>query len=295
MPENLGYPINSTDDDIYFMISPDNKRGYYSSVKENGLGESDIYLITMPKRAELKPFISITPTGFNIPKPYDRHLFTASRAKIAAPFTIYKGKIMEDVTKTPLNANLTIIDGENADLISTLSSDKEGNYEIALLSGYTYAVRVEKQDYLFYSDNIQIPQASDYQLLLKDIYLQKMQVGAKVVLKNIFFETNKSALQPYSTTELDKLYGVLTENPKMKVEISGHTDNQGSTDYNKKLSAGRAKAVTDYLIRKGIVPERLKYAGYGKDSASFSFPNTSGNNLCARLIQFQTACSGLDR
>ncbi len=84
------------------------------------------------------------------------------------------------------------------------------------------------------------------------------------MLKNIFFDTDKYELKPASTTEFEKLLELLKKNPKMKIEISGHTDNVGDAKYNQVLSENRAKAVYNYLINHGITAERLTYKGYGK-------------------------------
>lgn len=96
-----------------------------------------------------------------------------------------------------------------------------------------------------------------------DISLIKVKVGKKIVLNNILFETGKSVLTKSSYEEIDRLLSILEENPKMKIEISGHTDKTGSEPLNFKLSENRAKAVVDYLVQKGISSSRLEYKGFG--------------------------------
>ncbi|MBP9990357.1 MAG: OmpA family protein [Bacteroidales bacterium] len=91
-------------------------------------------------------------------------------------------------------------------------------------------------------------------------------VGSTIVLKDIYFEFDKNTLLQQSYKELVRLIDLLRENPKMKIEIQGHTDNQGSASYNQRLSEQRAKAVVDYLVRHGIEAKRLSYKGYGKES-----------------------------
>ena len=98
---------------------------------------------------------------------------------------------------------------------------------------------------------------------MKNIQLRRADIGTVVVLKNIFFDFNQSELKPESFVELDKLAEYLTHN-KVNIEIGGHTDNQGSDEYNDRLSLERAKAVYDYLVGKQIDPSRLRYQGYGK-------------------------------
>jgi outer membrane protein OmpA-like peptidoglycan-associated protein/tetratricopeptide (TPR) repeat protein len=282
-PENLGYPINSTDDDIYFTISRDNKRGYFSSLKEEGLGETDIYTISMPDKSDFKPFQKLEPSPFNQKKPFFAPpLEVKSNVYPQTPFTILRLKIVDEVSNQPIVTALQIIDLFTGFPIFEKTTSETGNEEISITSGKNYGLRLEKQGYLFYSDVLELPYSSDYQLLLKDIYMKKIQVGSKVVLRNIFFDYNKSSLQPVSETELDKLYELLNENKLLKVEISGHTDNVGSAEANKKLSTARAKSVVDYLILKGVSPTRLKYMGYGKERPVADNESEMGRQLNRR-------------
>jgi len=89
-------------------------------------------------------------------------------------------------------------------------------------------------------------------------------VGSTIVLKNVFFDYNKATLKPESYLELDRVVKLLTDNPSMRIELSGHTDNRGTAEYNQKLSEDRAKSCVDYLTSKGIAPSRLEYKGYGE-------------------------------
>ncbi|MDX2190965.1 MAG: OmpA family protein [Bacteroidota bacterium] len=280
-PENLGYPINSADDDIFFMISADNKRGYYSSFKEGGYGESDIYVISMPQKEPMKTFETKVPNYFNITVPGLTQLQLLPPPLIT-PFTLFSGKIYDDEYKLPIQANIMVIDNTTGVLIAQSQTESSGSLYIPLLSGVNYGIRIEKDGYLFFSENIDIPFSFDYQLYLKDIWLQKIKIGSKTVLRNLFFETNLAVLKPESETELGKLYDLLTENPNMKVEISGHTDDVGTDDYNKKLSLARAKSVADYLIKKGININRLKYKGYGKEKSVADNSTEAGRKLNRR-------------
>jgi outer membrane protein OmpA-like peptidoglycan-associated protein len=124
-------------------------------------------------------------------------------------------------------------------------------------------INVSKEGYLFYSDGVFIKEKNDrLKPYVKNIPLLPLQVGSSVVLKNIFFELDKSQLKTESEVELNKLLTFLNNNPGVKIEIGGHTDNQGSDEYNQNLSEERAKAVYEYLISNNIVAERLSYKGY---------------------------------
>lgn len=117
----------------------------------------------------------------------------------------------------------------------------------------------------FLSDmkQVNIPQSYSAESYKLDGSLIKVKVGKKVVLNNILFQTGKSILTTSSFTELDRLLGILNDNPLMKIEISGHTDNTGSLQLNLKLSEDRAKSVVEYLVQKGIERTRLEYKGFG--------------------------------
>lgn len=118
-----------------------------------------------------------------------------------------------------------------------------------------------------------------------DLCCLEYEVGKSFKLKNIFFETDKSELLPQSYKELDKLVGVLNDNPNMVIEIQGHTDNQGSYKYNIKLSQNRSHAVVDYLVENGILKERLYYKGFG-DTRPISTNETDDGRQMNRRVEF---------
>ncbi|MBK7181980.1 MAG: OmpA family protein [Bacteroidetes bacterium] len=117
---------------------------------------------------------------------------------------------------------------------------------------------------MFHSENFDLPDAAEYIEIEKDIYLNKIEKGAKIVLNNIFFDYNKATLRSESFSELARVVKIMNENPTIQIEISGHTDTRGSSEYNQKLSEDRSKSVVDYLIKQGVATARLKYKGYGE-------------------------------
>jgi len=129
--------------------------------------------------------------------------------------------------------------------------------------GKDYVFNVNRKGYLFYSDNFLLSQRAPDSTYEKNIPLQPIEVNASIVLKNIFFETNKFQLDPKSQAELDKIIQLLNDNPTVKIQIAGHTDNIGNAADNLKLSENRAKAVIAYLASKGIDSKRLTPKGYG--------------------------------
>lgn len=281
-PENIGYPINTADDDIYFVLSADNKHGYYASEREGGVGEKDLYIISMPEPEKLA---EVTSKETTLLKTETTKKKIAPIAKVESfnPITILKGTVKDAITKDPIEANLLIIDNQKNELISEIKSNSEtGAFLIILPSGKNYGISIEKADYLFHSENFDIPASTNYQEVYKEIELKKVAIGSKIILKNIFYDFAKATLRPESTAELDRLYQLLVDLPNLKIEISGHTDNKGSAELNKELSLARAKSVVDYLVKKGIKESRLKYAGYGFDRPIATNETEEGRQLNRR-------------
>jgi outer membrane protein OmpA-like peptidoglycan-associated protein len=282
-PQNMGYPINTADDDIYFVLSADNRHGYYSSEREGGLGEMDIYLISMPKPEVLAEVNSKDVTIASNTEPAKKKMSMVAKVESFNPITILKGTVRDAMTKEALEADLEVVDNEKNEIISELKTNKAtGTYLVVLPSGKNYGIRVQRQDYLFHSENFDIPQSANYQEIVKDVELKKVKIGTKIVLRNIFFDFDKATIRPESSLELERLYQLLVDIPTLKIEVSGHTDNKGSAEYNKELSGKRAQSVVDFLISKGIKADRLKSAGYGFERAISSNDTDEGRQLNRR-------------
>lgn len=266
-PENIGYPINTADDDVFFVVSANGKHGYFASIKEGGYGEKDLYVVTFlgPEKQ------GITSTEDN--------LLASRTAPIAEKqieqgieiktnqLTILKGKVMDAITLQPVDASIEITDNQKNEQVAIFTSNSTtGKYLVTLPSGKNYGIAVKADKYLFHSENFDIPKTSVYQEITKDVLLKKVEVGSKIILKNIFFDFDKATLRPESTAELERLVGLLNEIGSLRIEISGHTDSRGAAAYNQKLSEDRSKTVVDYLIKKGINTSRLEYKGYGMTS-----------------------------
>lgn len=265
-PENLGYPLNTPDNDVFFVISASGKHGYYSSFSDKGLGEKDIYLVTF--LGPEKPMVLNNEDNLlaSLTAPVKETVLAPTLEIKEAQLTILKGVISDDMSKKPLEATIEIIDNrQNISIATFASNSASGKYLVSLPAGKNYGIAVKKDGYLFHSENFDISTAAAFQEVIKNISLKSVDVGSTIVLKNIFFDLGKSTLRSESTNELERLGKLLYDNPTLKIEISGHTDNKGSAELNKKLSDGRAKAVVDYLISKGITGDRLTYVGYGKE------------------------------
>jgi outer membrane protein OmpA-like peptidoglycan-associated protein/tetratricopeptide (TPR) repeat protein len=232
-PENLGSPINTAGDDVYFVLSADGKIGYYSSNKEGGFGQQDIYSIRMP-------------------------------VEDAPELALLKGTIKDDQTGKPTEATITVTDNATKEVVAQYRSNSEtGQYLMALPSGKNYGIAIEKEGHLFYSENVSLNDADGFKEYKQDITLVTVKTSSKIVLKNIFFDSGQSTIRLESTAELLKLADFLKKNPSVRIEISGHTDNIGDETLNQKLSEMRAKTVVNFLVQNGVSASRLVAKGYG--------------------------------
>ena len=279
-PLNLGYPINTTDDDIYFVITASGRHGYYASSKAGGYGEKDIYIITF----KLPEVATIETTEPNL-KIEDKE---APISVISTPSLILlKGIVTDAQTGKPVEATLFIIDNEKNDTLYEITSNSTtGKYLVTLPSGKNYGIVAQAPNYLFHSENFDIAQNTAYQEVQKDIQLKAIKKGEKIILKNIFFDFDKATLRKESIAELERLHKILTDNPKIKIKIGGHTDNVGSDAYNQQLSEKRAKAVVDWLIQHGIDASRLQYQGYG-ESVPIATNETEEGRQLNRRTEFE--------
>jgi outer membrane protein OmpA-like peptidoglycan-associated protein len=246
---NLGYPLNTFNDDNSLLVYPSGKLAFFASDRPGGFGGLDIYQFELP--GDVRP----------------------------EKITYVKGKVYDAKTKAPLEANFELVDLETQKLVTRSYSQKNGEFLVTLTANKNYLVNVNRESYLFYSDNFSLKaQEADFNKPFQlDIPLEPIDTGSIVELKNVFFDVNKWDLKPESRAELDKLVALLTKNPGMKIQLSGHTDNTGDKKANLTLSANRAKAVYDYLVTNGkIAAARLSYRGYGDTMPKV--PNTTPEN-----------------
>lgn len=264
-PRNLGYPINTPDNDIFFVPAANTRFGYYTSVREEGLGGRDNYKITF--LGEPKPPVLNAEDNLiaSLSEPMrDRVVEPEVEIKTSA-MAILKGLIVDEVTGDPVKARIELTDNATAQAVAEFGSESAtGKYLVTLPSGKNYGIAIKADGYLFHSENFNIPADANFKTYVKNIKLKRIEVGKSVVLRNIFFDTGKYDLRPESKTELERLESILRENPQIRMEISGHTDNVGSDENNQLLSENRAKAVVEYLIEAGIERARLTYMGYGE-------------------------------
>jgi outer membrane protein OmpA-like peptidoglycan-associated protein/tetratricopeptide (TPR) repeat protein len=367
-PANLGYPINTTGDDVFYVLSADGKRAYFSSAREGSLGDKDLFKMTMknvvvdptallvgyltfnghttdiPKDVrisaidketgelvqEIRPnyktgkYLMVLNPGPN-GKTYKLNFEASGYLPVTEELKVDPGSSYEELKKETRLKLVNFETKKSGDVSLTgLVSDDKGNpipdvklvvkdntsgkilkihqiigdsglYYVSLPTGKNYNVSYEEDGYLFHSENIDIPKQTDFSVIRRNVTLQKVEMGSSVVLKNVFFGAGNATLTESSKAELEKLYDILTQNVKLKAEISGHTDITGSEDVNLRLSQERAQAVVDYLVKnkrtyyvapyyyKGIDKKRLVPVGYGSSKPIADNDTPEGMQLNRRV------------
>lgn len=232
-PVNLGRPLNTTGSDKYFTIGGSGELGYFSSDREGN--QLDLFEISIPE--EMRP----------------------------QPTVVVRGMVTNAKTSNPVGAYVIVEDLNSGELVAASKSNSvTGNYLVVLPAGKSYSVSANKEGFFFYSQRFDVLITSKFEEIKKDIDLKPIEKGVKVILNNIFFETGKATLSPQSRLELGKAIDLMKQNPSMKIEVGGHTDNVGDDTANIKLSHDRAKSVLDYLVMAGINTQRVQAKGYGE-------------------------------
>ena len=334
--ENLRAHINTPDDDLFFVQTSDNKRGYFSSIRKGNYGEKDIYRVDFenivieplsllkgiltfngtnktPSNVKItatnaetgqvvqkiKPneltgkYIMILPLGVN-GKTYNINFEADGYQSVSVslnipPNTSYqeiekeflmqlinlesktlgtigiKGVVRNKEGKPIPGATINMQDNLTGKFIETFNTTIDsGSYYFIVNREQNYNINYEAKGYLFHSENVNIPKNAEYENLKKDVVLEKIEIGSKIVLNNIFFESNKLILTKESNLEIDKLVKFMIDNPELVIEVSGHTDNKGNPAANLKLSQSRSQVVVNALIEKGINKTKLIAKGYGQ-------------------------------
>lgn len=236
-PTNLGYPLNTHEDQVSLFVSTNGKNGYYSyeRVLPSGQKESLLYQFEFPESGILE----------------NRTVYLT-------------GYILDKETKEPLSANIELYElGDDAPFSIFDSDPVSGKYYSILSENLNLSIYIDAPGYLFENQIFDISEAFGDEIR-KDIYLTPIRAGGNVRLNNIFFEFNSASLTDASKTELMKVDDFLNDNPTVRIKIEGHTDDQGSEAYNLALSEKRARAVYDFLINLGHKPASLSYVGFGE-------------------------------
>lgn len=244
--QNLGYPLNSFAYEGGIYVTRDGEQAYFATDRYSENGDLDIYHFDLPEQDK--------PT----------------------PATYVTGTVTDKATGKPVEAIVQFLQLETGNIENQVMAGHSGDFFLTLPTGKDYALNVSMPGYLFYSEHFSLASIDPSKPFKLEVKLQPVAVGEKLVLKNIFYEKEAYALKTESKVELNKLVTFLKENPTMKIEIGGHTDDSGTAAFNKDLSQKRADEVKQYLISQGIDAGRLNTKGYGQDEPMV--PNTSEEN-----------------
>lgn len=293
-PENIGYPLNSWEYDGFFTLSPDKKKGYFSTAKEGGMGEADIYSITFlepkykPKPKPVVAKVQEEKIKTELPKQEEFVDPVIEIHKVSKVVTLLKGKVIDELNAAPLNAIISLVDNTTNKVITKINSHPTtGEFELIIPHGGNYGVATEKGGYLFNSINFSLPQFAEYQEIDTHIIMVRAEVGSKVVLRNVFFDIGKSDLKAESIAEVENIRELLVRDSHLRVQINGHTDNSGNAASNKALSLKRASSVVSYLVQKGIEASRLTAKGYGSDRPIVSNDDEEGGRAINRRTEIE--------
>ncbi len=249
-PVNLGKGINTDADEVGLYVDLQGERAYFASGRDGGFGGLDIYSFKLGK--DKKP----------------------------GRVSYVKGTVVDDETGKPLSANIEVL---NLSTNAVMLRDSSDYFFSTLEPGGNYAFNVNRSGYMLYSENFQ-PELSSidspYMIVARLKPIKKDQTS---VLRNILFDVNKFELKPESYFELNKVLALLSANPKMKIEISGHTDNTASDAINIPLSLNRANAVYNFLVSKGIDKSRMSTKGFGAGKPVADNGSAEGRSLNRRI------------
>lgn len=252
LPENLGYPVNTIENEGSLFVAADGVTAYYASDRADSRGGLDLYKFEL--RDDVRPLK-----------------------------TLYvQGTVTDAATNKTIPCAVELIDNATGKTITKVQTDETGFYFMTLPVGKDYTFTVNRRGYLFYSDLFELSKKTADSIYIKDIALQQITINASTVLKNILFEFNSAQLQPVSMIELDKLLQLMNDNQNVKVRINGYTDNTGSDAHNIQLSTERAKAVASYLISKSVKADRLTWKGFGASNPVANNSTEEGRALNRR-------------
>ncbi len=236
LAENMGYPLNTHRSEIGFVVNSVGDKVYFSSngLDQNGRG-MDIYEADLDERLR--------------PQKVD----------------FFIGKVVDDETDAPLEADIKLCNTKNEKVISQSKSNRYTGKCILRVpaTGDEYAYTASAQGYMPLNEKIDESDTNTGEI--HQIRLKKAGAGANIVLNNVFFDTNSYDLKEESKFELNQIVKFMQANPDIRIRFEGHTDSQGSRALNTKLSDNRAQSVKKYVVSQGIDASRIEAKGFGPD------------------------------
>ena len=283
-PENLGAPINTPNDELYFVTTASGRYGYFASDRPGGTGGLDLYRITFlgalkePQLDQDDRLLSEQKRLIREPKP-------VLVVPVVTPnVTLLRGVVTNITNQQPVPAKLDVINNANGQTIASFQTTPTGRFLVPLPTGTNYALVVQNEDFLNYFDNVNLPPDAGYSEAKHDIRLQKLEPGSNIVLHNVFFDPGQAVLRPESTAELTRLAQLLSDHSRLKLLLAGHTDEAATADQNKELSQRRVQAIAAWLVAHKIKTERITATGYG---ATVPYNDTDAGRLLTRRTEFK--------
>jgi len=273
-PVNVGHPINSSYDDLFYILTEDGKSGFFTSNRSESLTSShpnccdDVYAFIPgppppPPEKEDTVETVVVPTTRNLEGRIVQELENGSLTNSSVTGTLVKINRVKD-------------DG-SLEFVRQFYTKEDGRFNLDVDIGGDYQISVQKSGYFNKNINISIDDETS-EAIKKDIGLELIPDRA-IVIKNIYYEFDKSNLTPEAETTLDTtLVNLLAENPSLIIEISSHTDSKGADSYNERLSQNRAESVVRHLTKRGVAPNRLRAKGYGESQPIANNKNEDGSD-----------------
>ena len=296
-PENMGYPINSPDDDIYFSGTKDGKHWYYSSVREDGMGYSDIYTIKPIEEVKKEPVVAKNPEPVKeepkqpVVEPVKEQPKVEPKVEPVKPTIVpvkYVIKVVDAETDAPHDAKVRMQGLKDNAPAGMMTNGNDYEFSISNKAAKDYRLSVEREGYIFQNVTVRIEAASTTpKTITNTIRMRKLVVGAVSILRNIYFDFDRATFKTEAYPELNKLEAMMKQNQNLMVEIAGHTDSYGTKEFNKGLSQRRAMAVKSFLTSKGIDPRRVKTVGYGEDKPLASNDDEEEGRQLNRRVEFK--------
>ena len=311
-PINLGKQINTAEDEVSPFLASDGRTLYFASSGRPGYGGHDIFMskrqgdgwTSWSEPLNLGP--EINSIGFDayytLPASADYAYLVSNTNSYGAadlvrvklpeaikpePVVLLLGRTLNAKTKNPMSADILFEDlAEHKEVGEAISDPKTGSYRITLPNGRNYGIRAVAKGFLSVNENLELITITKYTEIQKDLFLVPLEVGETMQLNNVFFEQGRPILKSQSFPELDRLVQIMAENPTVKIEVSGHTDNVGNKDALMKLSQDRVLAVKAYLEKKGIKKDRVDGKGYGA-TQPIAPNSTEENRQRNRRVEFK--------
>ena len=267
---NPGKPLNSRGDD--FGVNPYNPtRGFFTSNREGGAGDDDIYTFVNDD-PNLK-IVNYTLKGTTLtPKSDTKELNVLG------------------------NSTVKLLDREGQ-VIEETFTDSDGNFKFIVYSDEEYILIGEKENYFstrgeFSTIGKELDKSKLKEFITnveyeKNLILDRIIVNKSIVLDNIYYDLDKSDIREDAAVELDKLIVILRDNPNISIELSSHTDDRASVDYNQNLSQRRAESAVSYILSKGIDDNRITARGYGESQLIILNAETEDEHQINRRTEFK--------